>query len=82
MLTEEAGGTEKRFLDDFGNVVRLSGLFGVRHIFVGYPVPALSIRTLDRNYRYARTGGSLVDRRPQGYQSHPPEIRLFVREAG
>lgn len=29
-MSEEAGGAEKRFLEDFGSVVRWDGPFGVR----------------------------------------------------
>lgn len=30
LLIEEAGGPEKRFLEEFGNIVRWNGVFGVR----------------------------------------------------
>lgn len=33
LLTEEAGGAEKRFLETYGNVVRWNGPFGVRLTF-------------------------------------------------
>ena len=33
MQVEDAGGTEKRFLETFGNIVRWNGPFGVRRAF-------------------------------------------------
>ena len=33
-MSEEAGGSEKRFLENFGNVVRWNGPFGVRLAFI------------------------------------------------
>ena len=35
-MTEEAGGSEKRFLKNFGNVVRWNGPFGVSSAFIGH----------------------------------------------
>ena len=33
----EAGAADKRFLEDFGNIVRWNGPFGVRLVFYGGP---------------------------------------------
>ena len=33
LLAEEAGGAEKRFLENFGNVIRWNGPFGVFCVF-------------------------------------------------
>ena len=44
--TEEAGGAEKRFLENFGNVVRWNGPFGVHLAFIEY-TPVSRARTLD-----------------------------------
>jgi len=37
-MSEEAGGSEKRFLENYGNVVRWKGPFGVRPAFINRPL--------------------------------------------
>ena len=40
-MVEEAGGAEKRFLENYGNVVRWDGPFGVRLTFYRTPAGVL-----------------------------------------
>ena len=79
LMAEEAGGAEKRFLGEFGNIVRWNGVFGVRLAFhrIRTSVPCLNSRPNDWS---VRVGGHFMDRGPEGHQSHPSEIRLLVRK--
>jgi len=72
---------EKRFLENFGNIVRWNGPFGVCLAFLLSTLISY-IRTLNWNVWCVRAGGSSVDHGPEGHQPYPPEIRLFVRETG
>ena len=45
-LTEDAGVAEKRFLKNFGNIVRWNGPLGVRHVLAEYAT-VVCIRIFD-----------------------------------
>jgi len=70
-----------------GGSLRNSGTSFAGTALLGYASPCIvqmpvtRCRRVDSSGWRMRTGGSLVDRGPEGNQSYPPEIWLSLREA-